>query len=426
MISSDNYKKPIFYGWWIMLACLILMSVGFGTSLYLYSVVADAIQQSYPGGRFLLMMGAAGLLFTSGFMSPKVGSLLDHLPVKNVVIVGALMMGLGFILISLSNNIWQVIACYLIFVAGGMTTLSPLTTFTLLSRWFVHHRGLAIGIASLGTQFGGLIFPPVTAYFIEAVGWRAAIGGSGVFILIIVPMLAYYVIEDRPEVMGLYPDGAALPVNPDEEIRLGRDKVNLSSICTNRTFLLLVFIVGCSSAVNISTVTSLSLFATDLGESIERGAYLISLLSILGMISSPLVGRLFDIWNIRVLSTIMLLFSVTASIVFFSADSYPVFIVATILQGVTGGCVLPLWASLVARIYGTQVYGQVMGATTLVVFSLTALAPIFSGWIYDVTGGYRLLFLIMFIMMLLAVLGLWLLPIPGNREETNQTAVGNV
>ncbi|NBP74379.1 MAG: MFS transporter, partial [Alphaproteobacteria bacterium] len=49
-----------------------------------------------------------------------------------------------------------------------------MTVIYLVSSWFVKHRGLAIGIALMGTSLGSAVLPFVNPYLIEAFGWRQA------------------------------------------------------------------------------------------------------------------------------------------------------------------------------------------------------------------------------------------------------------
>lgn len=421
-MTRDTNKKPfIFYGWWLVIIGLLVQSVGVGASLYLYSVVAGALEEAYPSGRFLIMMGATVLLFSMALMSPKVGSLLDRFPIKRVLMAGAVIMGLGFILIGLSTHIWQVIVCYGLFIGAGMATLSPLAASTLLSRWFLRHRGLALGIAALGTQFGGFVYPPIMAHVIELYDWRIAMTGLGLVIIIVMPLLTWLTVVDHPRHKGLEPDGDDAPVPEAGEVNRAATapapKVSLGYLFSQPNFVLLVLAVGGVSAVNTAVISNLSLFAIDLGEPQDKGAYLVSILSMLGMISSPLTGRFCDILNIRIVATGLFLCSAAAAAVFIGAASYSLLLLAAFLQGITGGGIVPLWASLVGRIYDTRIYGQVMGATTLVVFGMTALAPLFAGWVHDITSSYRLLFMVMLAVMALSILFLLMLHIPQTSDD---------
>jgi MFS family permease len=189
-------------------------------------------------------------------------------------------------------------------------------------------------------------------------------------------------------------------------------QASFRELCSQRNFWLLVFTIGFASAVQTAVISNLSLFAIDIGSAKEHGAYLISVLSIMGMISSPLVGRFCDIWSIKFVATTMFLLSALASLLFIGANTYLLILLAAFVQGFAGGSIIPLWASLVGRLYDTRIYGQVMGATTLGVFAMTALAPLVAGWIHDVTNSYRLLFIIMCTLMVATAAVVLLIRIP--------------
>lgn len=431
MQSNSEKARFGFYGWWLVVICLFVVSIGFGAGVYLYSVIADAMQETYPGSRFLLMMGITGLLIAMALMSRKVGMLIDKYPIKYTLMGGSLAMGLGFILIALSTNIWQVITVYTVFIGAGAATLSGLTATTLLSRWFVRHRGLAIGIAALGSQFGGFVYPPIMAHVIETYEWRTAVASLGILISVCIPLLTYFWVVDQPAQKGLHPDGALreLTFRQDPEEIQGQltntkeaiepeienkpvPTIRLRYLLSQSNFLILALTIGVASAVSTTTIANLSLFATDLGETPERGAFLISILSIIGVASSPLVGRLCDIWNMKLISISLFICSAVAALVFMSATSYHLLLFAALLQGAAGGGIYPLWACLVGRIYDSTIYGQIMGSTTLVVFLIIAPAPLMAGWIHDVTGSYRMLFVVMLTLMVACALTISKLQLP--------------
>jgi MFS family permease len=415
-MSTEAGKAPrIFYGWWLVVISLLVQSVGFGSSLYVYSVVATPLGEAYPGGRALVMMGATGVVLCAALLSPRVGALLDRFPIKWIMIVGSIIMGLGFIWIGLSRHIWHVIVAYALFVSVGLATLSPLTCSTLLARWFSKKRGLALGIASLGTQFGGLIFPPLLANLIVLYDWRVAMLGLGAGIILIMPLLAYFLVVDRPKEKG--GDHGASAESHADVSRKHEFGVTFFDLCRRRAFVLVAVAIACTSMVNVAVITNLSLFAIDLGESNESGAYLVSVFFVLGMIASPLVGHYCDILSNRLIGLVLFAISGTASVVFMLSVNYQTLMLAVLLQGFVGGGVFPLLASLVGRIFQTRIYGRVMGAMTFAMLATTAVAPVLSGWIYDITGSYRLMFLIMLLVTLVAMACLFLLRMPASNND---------
>ena len=410
-----NQTKPkLFYGWVLVAVMLLLLSVGWGTTVYMFSVVAGALYQEFEPTRLVLMICSTGMMLMVGLSSPLLGKLLDRYPNKWIMLCGTLSLGLGFIGISLSADIWMVVASYVLLIGAGMATLSTLTVSTLLARWFVKRRGLAVGIAALGTQFGGFIYPPLFAQAMQAYDWRVAIAGVGGLILLIVPAAIWFLVTDKPEDKGQYPDGASEPAQSQQtsssEQNAGEPvQLSLGTLFTQRNFLLLVGIVGSAVATNTVLLANLSLFATDLGETAVRGAFIISLVAFLGIFFSPFVGWLSDVVPIKTVTAIVTGSLAISCLLFSMANTYPMLLAAALFMGVGGGGVFPLWASLVGKLYSLKVYGQVMGASTLVIALLTAIGPPFGGWIHDTTGSYRQLFLtLLVILAVMTVLIAWI------------------
>ncbi|MCC5871051.1 MAG: MFS transporter [Gammaproteobacteria bacterium] len=366
-------KRPIFYGWYLVGLTLFLQSVGVGTTLYMYSVIASAIGSDMPSARSVLMLGSTGMLVVGALLSPFVGRLLDRHPMKWIIVGGGVALGVGFVLLGFSTRIWHVVLCYVLFMGVGLTALGSVVASTLLARWFTRYRGLAIGISALGTQFGGFAYTPMLAALIEVQDWRIAVMVMGSVILILVPVAAYLWVVDYPAQKQLEPDGEPAPPTEPAASTSGtetpadlRPALPVHKLMLQRNFIVLFIFAGSlGGMVNSAVIANLSLFATDLGESVTRGAFLVSLLAFIGLFTSPLTGWLGDRINIKIVAVGLTLLMAVASLLYSVADSYPVLLVATVFQGMAGGGFFPLWALLVARLYHLSVYGQIMGTTAV-------------------------------------------------------------
>lgn len=418
-------RRPIFYGWFLVALTLFLQSVGVGTTFYMYSIIAGAIGSEMPSARSVLMLGSTGMLVVGAMLSPVIGRMVDRYPMKGVIVCGGIALGVGFILLGFSTRIWHVVLCYMVFMGVGLTALGSVVASTLLARWFVRYRGLAIGISALGTQFGGFAYTPLLAALIEAQDWRIAVMVMGFVILVLVPVAAWLWVVDHPADRNLEPDGEAPPpaAEPDDGAAKQASAVGphpdagipFRRLVLQRNFIILFIFAGTGGGVvNSAVIANLSLFATDIGESVTRGAFLVSLLAFIGLFTSPLTGWLGDRINIKIVTIGLTLCMAVASALYIVADSYPMLLVATVFQGMAGGGFFPLWALLVARLYHLSVYGQVMGTTAIAAFGGAGLGPVFAGWLYDLTGSYRLVFLI-FLVILLLVAGLVTLLRPPKR-----------
>lgn len=418
--ATTGKALPVFYGWILVLVLMLLVSVGMGTTMYLYSLVAGAVGIEFAASRLVLMTGSTGMLLVLGLCSPTLGALLDRYPSKWILIASALIMGLGFVLVAVSSSVWMVMACYVLLISIGATCMSLLTTATLLTRWFVQYRGLAIGIAALGTQFGGFFYPPLFAAAMEAYDWRIAIGAMGILVMVVAPVLIWLFIADYPEQKNLLPLGAdrgSTLERPGGEKAPPLPKLALSRLLLQRNFWLVVLIAGAGMATNTTLLANLSLFATDLGEPAVRGAFLVSLVALLGVFASPFLGWLSDTINLKAVVAIMLLCLAAACLMFSIADNYALLLTAAVFMGIGGGGVFPVFASMLAHLYDTRVYGQVMGTATLLNSIMTAATPLFAGWVFDSTGSYRLLFITLMAVLLAMLACAWLLQVPRQASE---------
>lgn len=69
---------------------------------------------------------------------------------------------------------------------------------TIANRWFVHRRGLVMGILTAGSATGQLIFLPPVAVLADSVGWRPASLVVATAALLAVPVV-WLVLRDYPK-----------------------------------------------------------------------------------------------------------------------------------------------------------------------------------------------------------------------------------
>lgn len=396
-------KPPVFYGWWLVLACLLLQAIGAGCTMYLFSLLAGEVERDFEVSRAVVMMAATGHGFAMGVFAPKLGGLLDRYSIRSVVIGSAMVMGGGFVLISFTPTVWGFVGGYTLLIPIGSAVLTMLFSPMLLSRWFERNRGLAIGIAALGTQFGGLVVPPLVALIIEAYDWRFAMRIVGIAAALLVFVLARTVLVDRPSEKGLAPDGDPIDATQHQSTDRHADRTVddgvTAVILRDRNFWLAAF--GMSVIVSSYGVllSNLALFATDIGTPREQAALLISLFAIIGMFSSPIAGRLCDMIDIRWIFAGIFAINIVALSVFSMAGSYRELAVATVIVALAGGAISPFYGAMIGRLFDLRLFGRVLGTMSFISFSVAGVAPVISGWVFDLTNSYRMLFIGLIVLM---------------------------
>lgn len=395
----------IFHGWWLVLVCLVIQGIVTGVTIYSYSLYAGEVEQAFQASRAVVMLGMTGQSIMIGLLAPWLGGLLDRVSIRGTITLTALVMATGFVSISFTPTVWGFVAGYTLLVSVGLSALGMMSASVLLSRWFLRHRGLAIGIAALGTQLGGFTIPPLLAWLIEGADWRFALRAVGLCVAVLIPLLARFVI-DRPSAVGLAPDGD--PMAGDQAVHgaQGSDlqSLSLARILANRQFWLGGFGIAVMVAMFTTVLANLALFATDMGIPREKAALLIALYAAVGMVASPIIGRACDLFDIRWVFAGLLTFNIASMALFSVADDLAGLMLATGIVAISGGGLTSFWSALVGKLFAIQFYARVMGTMTLFTVTAGAVTPLLSGWLHDLTGSYRTLFLALIVLMAIPLL----------------------
>jgi MFS family permease len=183
--------------WLVVLGCLVAVLTGPVLVASTFSVFFATLLQSERWSRTGIAFAYSAYVVMYGLSGPIVGRSCEKYGPKRVILAGAVLIAAGFILVSLTRDVWQFSILYgLMGITAGMTGIVPVTT--LVFRWFAGDRGLAMGAASSGT-LGGLFLSSLGYFLIEHLGWRMACSvlGIGAGILLFGTILA--TVDDAPD-----------------------------------------------------------------------------------------------------------------------------------------------------------------------------------------------------------------------------------
>jgi sugar phosphate permease len=365
-MQANTVKQIFFYGWILVFVCVVVQAFSFGLSSYSFSVFAAYYEEEFAVGRGLLMLCMTGFLLAIGVMSPRVGSIIDRFSIKTIMIAGSAVMSLGYIMLSFANSMWLVILLYTLLLSVGGSTLGPLCTSTILSRWFIRNRGLALGIAALGTQLGGLVFPPMMAWFIAALGWRESWRYIGVVALLFLPLVIKLTVRDHPAQRGLSPDGLELVGATVSSPRNDASSLHVllaKDIFKGRTFWVIALVVSLCNAVSTIALTNLALLGKEVGLDMPSASLLISLTAAMGFISSPILGRLCDAWDVRWVVFSVLAMNIVGLLSYAALQSELSLMILAIFIGLAAGGNVPLWGVLVGKLFPNDHYVRIPAMT---------------------------------------------------------------
>lgn len=164
-MENTNTKKPFFYGWIIVVACMLIQAVPYGIAT---NVQPQFINFVTSGEGFTLTQFS--LLFTIGtivsaIVSPYIGKILSDpkTNIKLVYIIGSILCGGGFALFSFAGgNLWAYYGISAL-VQVGTAIVSAIGVPLLLNAWFKENKGLAMGLAFSGSGIGNIFLQQAAA-----------------------------------------------------------------------------------------------------------------------------------------------------------------------------------------------------------------------------------------------------------------------
>lgn len=398
----------IFYGWWIVLAGVIVALLqgmfyvyGFGV-FYLPLLAAMGTTRAALGG----VIGLSRL--EGGLISPVAGWLIDTYGPRRLMFLSLAILGLGFIALSQVTALWMLYVVFLVMSAGSSLGSTRAVNIAVVN-WFVRKRGLALGILTAGFGLGGSLGWAL-AWIIGTYGWQTASVIAGLTFMVVGFPLTL-VVRHRPEEMGLRPDGVPAQEKgrgPGAEMEGGgegraggpetassaADFTPRQALASPAFWLLALAFGGWSTIVTVVTVYQVPFFTEEMHVPFVQAAAVASLFPAISVGARLGFGWLGDRANPRLLLVGIFLLMAAGLVVLSRLPSLAWAPLYLLLLAPAYGGAIPLRSLIVANFFGRRNFGTISGFMQLVDLPGSVLGPVFLGWVFDTFGSYRPGFLV--------------------------------
>lgn len=394
-------KPAFFYGWYIVgvgflshLVCAFHLSSTL--SVFLKPLTEDL---GVSRGVFSLLRSGEYLIIAA--LAPMVGSVLDRHGARWLMASGALIAAAGLLVLGLVREFWQFVLFRWLLVTVGGAFMCHMVINVTISRWFVRKRGRAIAIANLGQGLSKVTIPLVAASLFVWFGWRQTwvLFGLVTLVLVVVPAIAF--IRQRPEDMGLDPDGAPglytreTSAGKKSELSPARHQglaaeVSWSRREVFRTKAFWLIVVTFSVADIGITGLNLHVFAyvTDIGYPAIVAATVMSVIASTQLTSTLFWGFLSERVDVRRATMIEFLVQATGLALAIATSKLPLIYVGFFLYGIGLGGSQVLQEVIWANYYGRISLGTVRGLSVPLVLIFASAGPPFFGFLFDATNSY--------------------------------------
>ncbi len=423
MEKKEVLKKPrVFYGYWIAIVAFLCLFIQSGCVFFAYSLFVRPLQADMGWNRGEIMAGFTIMYLIIAASSPFIGRVVDRYGAKQVISAGALIAGLGFVVLTQINNLWQFYFGYVI-VGIGITGMGQVSTSAVVSNWFRKKRGLAIGIMSMGVGGGGFaIAPLVGGYLIPDFGWRVSYMALAIITWVFVIPLALLVIKAKPADMGLYPDGIEAP-NTDATVQTpvySPSGLTLKMALATPAFWLIAVTFFSSTFSHVGIIQSQAPHLEDIGFPAATAAAALGTVGLCSAIGKFSFGWLCDRILPKYACSIGIGLQIIMVIVLLnitSSSPAAVLWLYAIVFGFGVGSWLPTMSILTSSTFGLASYGAIFGMVSLAQGIGTAIGPLVAGHMYDVMNTYYWAFVIFLILYAIALPAVLIIRRPRQTQE---------
>jgi MFS family permease len=417
--------RRFFHGWVVLAAAFVIITMSIGT-LFTLGVFLRPIEESMGWSRSgigaiglfnWIVMGAGGVV--SGFVSDRLGT-------RRVVLVGAMLLGLGLVLSSYVQHVWQLYVTFGLLVGAGVSAFYvPLTVLAI--KWFEGRRGMAASVVSAGNGLGILALAPLTRWLINEFDWRVAFLVLGNLAWVVVLPTALLLRPPGGQPAGGGKPAGILPSSSSSLSNAGAQKwpphspsggqpftalgLDGRSLWASWPFWAIALTHFCCCAAHSGPLFHLVSHAMDQGVPRMAAAGILGasgLTSIFGRIGTGIVAD-----RVGAKSTLLSALSLQAALIFLYlfATSAGALWALSLAFGVAYGGAMPLYALVTREHFGERVLGTAYGGVFFISCIGMGLGSYAGGAIHDLLGTYQWLFLGSFaIGMMAIVLGVTLRP----------------
>ncbi|MEZ5500576.1 MAG: MFS transporter [Steroidobacteraceae bacterium] len=384
------------YPWLIAAMGLLILVISNGLTATSISAFDRALLDEFGWSRGDLKFRDFVNFACVAAFAPLGGILVDRIGIKPMLIGGCLVLSGAYFAYSRLASVHEMYWIHAGF-ALALSGIGTMVVIIMISAWFVRHRGLAIGIALVGTSLGGIVLTRTNIELIEAFGWRQAFRYDAL-LPIVLAVLIVLLVRSAPQDMGASAVGQQAG---DEDLR--RHGLSFAQAVRTRTF----WAIGLSGAATyysiLGLLNHLFLYFTDLGFEARTAGASIQWLLLMAMIAKLVNGAIADVIDRHkvFLACLAVMF---VGVVLLASMRHELLWVAVVVIGLGWGGLFTLYNMLAVNNFGLRSLGKINGVISTMESLGGGLGIWLTGVLFDRYGSYQVAFGTIAVLVLFALL----------------------
>ena len=368
--------------WLVVVGALIIqMCLG---AIYSWSVFVGPLKDvfSYSTTQTQIVFSLA--LATFALVMIFAGKLQDKMGPRIVATSGGIVLGAGYLLASMTDGSFPLIALTVGIIGGTGIGLSYVCPIAACVKWFPDKRGMVTGLAVAGFGAGAWIFAKIASNFIDTYGLLTSFMYLGVIFTVAV-VIGAQLLRNPP--VGWKPSGWNPPAfdSINDSIRdfEWRDMIKLKQFW----MLWIMFVFG--AAAGLLVIGILKPYGVHSGLDAAAAANAVGVLALFNGAGRIIWGMVSDKMSRKNAMTLMFLLQGIMMLALIEMGATEITLsIAAAWVGFNFGGNLALFPSTTADFFGTKNMGMNYGLM-FTAYGVAGIAgPILAGSVFDMTGSY--------------------------------------
>ncbi|WP_432719683.1 MFS transporter [Jeongeupia wiesaeckerbachi] len=300
---AHRFEGRLHYGWIVIAVTFLVMLITAGTRAT-PSVMMLPLEHEFGWSRATISAALAVNLALFGLMGPFAAAAMLRFGLRRTVLTALTILSASIALSSLMQATWQLQLIWGLIVGCATGATAMTLGATVVNRWFVQRRGLAMGLLTASSATGQLVFLPLLAALTEHQGWRPAVLTVAAAAAVVIPLLAF-LLPEKPASVGLKPYGAADDFTDAAAVRRNPIAIAFGALGkaakTRDFWLLFMSFFICGASTNGYIGTHFIAMCGDYNITPVKGASILAAMGLFDLVGTTMSGWLSDRYNARVL-----------------------------------------------------------------------------------------------------------------------------
>jgi MFS family permease len=190
-------SRRIHYAW-VVLGVTFVGLISTASVRSVSGIIIQPLEQEFGWGREQITLAISINMLLFGLAGPFLGRLTDRFGPRIIAIAAMSLISLGVAGTLWMTQAWHFYLLWGCVVGFGSAGTSMVLASSIVNRWFLQRRGLALGILGAAMSAGQLIFTQLIMYLNTDFGWRAATLFAAVVIGCVALPLILLLLVDNP------------------------------------------------------------------------------------------------------------------------------------------------------------------------------------------------------------------------------------